>query len=96
MTTANGIPLAVAQAFLLEVSEGDKRLFLLLDGRPLGGFLRRPSGGDFRADMAAGGMVHAADLDKNDLLIAERIARACGPTDWTWSASASSEAGSPR
>ncbi|OQD51748.1 hypothetical protein BM536_038285 [Streptomyces phaeoluteigriseus] len=81
------------------MSEGDKRLLLLLlllGGRPFRKFLRRPSGEDFRADMAAGGTVHAADLDKNDLLIAERIVRACGPTDWNWSASASSAAGSPR
>ncbi|MFE5868111.1 glutathione synthase [Streptomyces roseifaciens] len=72
VTTSQGSRLAMAQAFLPEIAEGDKRI-LLLDGRPLGGFLRRPSGGDFRANMAVGGTVHATDLDENDLRIAERI-----------------------
>ncbi|MEU1817767.1 glutathione synthase [Streptomyces roseifaciens] len=72
VTTSQGGRLAMAQAFLPGVVEGDKRI-LLLDGVPLGGFLRRPSGGDFRANMAVGGTVHATGLDENDLRIAERI-----------------------
>ncbi|MEH6375480.1 hypothetical protein V7793_14240 [Streptomyces sp. KLMMK] len=40
-------------------------------GRGRGG--PRPSGGDFRANMTAGGTVLATDLDENDLRIAERI-----------------------
>ncbi|WP_171168132.1 glutathione synthase [Streptomyces sp. I05A-00742] len=73
ITTAQGSRLAMAQAFLPEVAEGDKRI-LLLDGQPLGGFLRRPADGDFRANMAVGGTVHATDLDERDLLIVNRIA----------------------
>ncbi|UQI46250.1 glutathione synthase [Streptomyces sp. HU2014] len=72
-TTALGSRPAMAQAFLPEVAEGDKRI-LLLDGEPLGGFLRRPAGDDFRANMAVGGTVHATGLDEDDLRIVRRIA----------------------
>ncbi|MBH1937407.1 hypothetical protein I5Q34_24590 [Streptomyces sp. AV19] len=75
ITTANGSRPAMAQAFLPEVAEGDKRV-LVLDGRPLGGFLRRPANGDFRANMAVGGSVHACELDDDDVRIVRRIAPA--------------------
>jgi glutathione synthase len=60
----------VAQAYLADVRDGNKRLFLL-DGEVAGAVLRRPSADDFRI----GAPVAAADLDAHD----RRIVAAVGP-----------------
>ncbi|MCH6568147.1 MAG: glutathione synthase [Nitrospinae bacterium] len=53
--TDKGRNLILAQRYLPEVAtEGDKRI-LVLDGEPIGAFLRRPSPGDHRANISAGG-----------------------------------------
>ncbi len=72
----------MAQRFLPEVSEGDKRI-LLLDGEPLGAILRLPTESDFRANICVGGTTVATDLDDADRRIIEAMApelRALGLT----------------
>ncbi|HVH37838.1 MAG TPA: glutathione synthase [Sphingomicrobium sp.] len=51
----------VLQAFLPEVSEGDKRI-VLVDGEIAGAINRRPAKGDIRSNLAAGGTAEATDL----------------------------------
>jgi len=56
----------IAQRFLPEVrSEGDKRI-LLLDGRPLGAYRRKPPPGDFRVSLYRDGRYEAASLSSGD------------------------------
>lgn len=71
--TGFGQRLAMAQTYLPEVAEGDKRI-LLLNGEALGAILRVPSGGDLRSNIHVGGRVKAAQLDENDHLIVKRLA----------------------
>jgi glutathione synthase len=71
--TSQGRVAVMAQAFLPQVTDGDKRI-LLLDGRPLGALLRRPPVGDFRANLALGGAATVVEPDADDLHIVERIA----------------------
>lgn len=61
MLTAEGERLAMVQAFLPEVTEGDKRV-ILLDGALLGAVLRVPQGGDHRANIHVGGSVVPTEL----------------------------------
>lgn len=63
----------LAQEFLPAVSGGDKRLFVL-DGEPFGAVRRMPQGGDFRANLHAGGIAEAADIDADDRRIAAGVA----------------------
>ena len=63
----------MAQAFLPEVTAGDKRI-LLLDGDPLGAILRVPQGGDLRSNIHVGGRVDAAELDDADRRIIAAVA----------------------
>ncbi|HEX8900044.1 glutathione synthase [Vitreimonas sp.] len=63
----------LAQEFLPAVSGGDKRLFVL-DGEPFGAVRRMPQGGDFRANLHAGGIAEAAEVDDNDRRIAAAVA----------------------
>jgi glutathione synthase len=53
-TTQHGKRIAMAQEFLPEVSEGDKRI-IVLDGEPLGALLRVPRGGEVRSNLHVGG-----------------------------------------
>jgi glutathione synthase len=69
---ANG--LAVVQAYLPEVSAGDKRV-LLLDGEPLGAILRIPRAGDLRSNIHVGGSVHPTQLTPAET----RMIAAMGP-----------------
>jgi glutathione synthase len=63
----------LAQEFLHAVSGGDKRVFLL-DGDVFGAVRRMPQGGDFRANLHAGGIAEAADVDADDRRIAKAVA----------------------
>jgi glutathione synthase len=63
----------LAQEFLPAVSGGDKRLFVL-DGEPFGAVKRMPQGGDFRANLHAGGVAEAAQVDDDDRRIAAAVA----------------------
>lgn len=72
--TRGGKKLAMAQRYLPEIAEGDKRI-LLLDGALLGAILRVPQGGDLRSNIHVGGRVEAAVLSDAD----RRIVEAVGP-----------------
>jgi len=63
----------LAQEFLPAVSGGDKRLFVL-DGEPFGAVKRMPQEGEFRANLHAGGVAHAAEVDDDDRRIAAAVA----------------------
>jgi len=67
--TAGGTRQVIAQEYLPDVADGNKRLFLL-DGEIVGAVLRRPSADDFRI----GPPVALADVDSDDLRIAEALA----------------------
>ena len=51
----------IAQAFLPDVLEGDKRI-VLVDGEVAGAINRRPSAGEIRSNLAAGGTAEATEL----------------------------------
>jgi len=51
----------MVQAFLPQVSEGDKRI-VLVDGEPAGAINRLPKSGEIRSNLAAGGMAKPTDL----------------------------------
>ena len=63
----------MAQAFLSGVSAGDKRI-LLVDGEPLGAVNRVPTGGEFRSNLAVGGLPQAADLTATEREICSELA----------------------
>ncbi len=66
----------IAQTFLPEYTEGDKRI-LVIDGKPVPYALARiPAKGEGRANLAAGGAGHGIELSEQDLWIAEQV----GPT----------------
>lgn len=72
--TANGKAFTLAQRFIPEITEGDKRI-LLVDGVPVPYALARiPQGDDFRGNLAAGGKGVGVDLSKRDRWIAARVA----------------------
>jgi len=63
----------VAQQYLPRVFAGDKRVFILA-GEPIGAVRRMPQGDDFRANLHAGGLAEATDVDARDREIAGRVA----------------------
>lgn len=65
----------IAQAFLPEVINGDKRI-ILIDGEPIGAINRVPQKGETRSNLHVGGLAEPAELTENDKKICERI----GPT----------------
>jgi glutathione synthase len=72
--TQDNRQLALAQAFLPAIVEGDKRV-LLVDGEPVPYVLARiPTGKDFRGNLAAGGRGVAQPLSDSDRRIAEAVA----------------------
>lgn len=64
----------VLQAFVPEVAEGDKRI-VLVEGEIAGAINRRPSSGEIRSNLAAGGTAEAADLTPTE----REICAALGP-----------------
>ena len=79
LLTHEGQHYVIAQAYVPEVTEGDKRI-LLLDGEPAGAILRVPVSGDHRANMHAGAQVVATELDARDREICDAI----GPALREW------------
>jgi len=71
--TAEGTRLAMVQAFVPDVSTGDKRI-ILLDGKPLGAILRVPQGGDLRSNIHVGGKVVPAELTAREHELIDAIA----------------------
>ena len=60
------------QKFLPIAKLGDKRI-ILLDGEPVGVFVRYPVKGDMRSNMRVGGSAEKATLTKRDRLICEAL-----------------------
>lgn len=74
--TGHGRRRVIGQQYLPAAREGDKRI-LLLDGRPIGAFLRRPGNGQARANLHAGGCAVPAQLDARDREICRRVGAHC-------------------
>lgn len=68
-----GARTVMAQRYIPEISEGDKRI-LLVDGRPMPYSLARiPKAGESRGNLAAGGTGVARELSTRDREIAEKL-----------------------
>jgi glutathione synthase len=63
----------IVQEYLPAVMQGDKRVFVL-DGQPVGVVRRMPRGGDFRANLHAGGEAVAGEADDRDREICVAVA----------------------
>ena len=74
VTGQERLPVMV-QAFLPGVSAGDKRI-LLVDGEPLGAVNRKPTGGEFRSNLALGGAPEATELSVAERAICAELAPA--------------------
>ncbi len=70
--TDYGREVVMAQEFVPQASEGDKRI-LLIDGEPLGAILRVPQGEDFRGNMAVGGTAVGAPITDAERVIIETV-----------------------
>ncbi len=62
----------IAQAFLPDVSKGDKRV-ILVDGKPAGAINRVPAEGETRSNMHVGGRPEKVEMTKRDHEICEEI-----------------------
>lgn len=58
----------IAQAFLKDVVNGDKRI-IIIDGEPVGAINRVPQKGETRSNMHVGGVAEPIELSKTDLEI---------------------------
>lgn len=65
--------LAMVQAFIPRVTEGDKRV-ILLDGEVLGAIVRIPRGDDFRANIHVGGSTAPTELTAREREIVKDLA----------------------
>lgn len=71
--TGGGAHLAMAQRYLPEITQGDKRI-LLIDGEPIDYCLARiPQGDEFRGNLAAGGRGEGRPLTERDRWIAAQV-----------------------
>jgi len=71
--TDGGRHLAMAQRYLPEIVDGDKRI-LLIDGKPVDWCLARiPQGDEFRGNLAAGGRGEGRPLSERDRWIAAEV-----------------------
>jgi len=70
--TGFGTRWTMAQRYLPEIRQGDKRI-LLLEGEPIGALLRVPAHGETRANLHVGGRAEKAPLDADDRRILARI-----------------------
>ena len=73
MATENGRRLIMAQRYLPEIRQGDKRL-ILLDGEPLGAVLRVPREDEHRGNIHVGGACLRAAITPRDRLISQTLA----------------------
>ncbi|RDZ26939.1 glutathione synthase [Lysobacter silvisoli] len=72
-TLTGGHGLALAQRYLPEIRDGDKRI-LLVDGEPVDYCLARiPQGDEFRGNLAAGGRGEGRPLSERDRWIAAQV-----------------------
>ncbi len=65
----------VAQRYVPEVRQGDKRI-ILVDGEPVGALMRVPPDGEARSNLHVGGTAHKSELTDRD----REICRIIGPT----------------
>ncbi|MBN1208484.1 MAG: glutathione synthase [Myxococcaceae bacterium] len=72
MLTDNGREAIIAQAYVPQSRQGDKRI-ILVDGEPLGAVLRVPSEDDHRGNMAAGGTPVKTTLTQRERDICARL-----------------------
>jgi len=63
----------MVQKYVPQALQGDKRV-LILDGEPVGTFVRIPAGDDLRGNMSVGATVASAELNPRDLEICQRLA----------------------
>jgi glutathione synthase len=71
--TANGMTSAMAQRYIPEITEGDKRI-LMINGEPFPHALARiPASGETRGNLAAGGRGEGRDLSRRDRWICEQV-----------------------
>lgn len=75
MFFANSREPVMVQAYLAEVSQGDKRI-ILIDGEPVGAINRIPAKDEARSNMHVGGQAVATELSMRD----KEICAAIGPT----------------
>jgi len=66
----------ILQEYLPEVMTEEKRI-MLINGKIVAGYNRRPPEGDFRTNMAIGGSAHAATLTPRQTEIAEAVGKHC-------------------
>ncbi len=71
--TCSGTRKILVQRFIPTGASGDKRI-LILNGKALGAFTRRPPPADFRANLSTGGSMHRARLTRQDERLVEAIA----------------------
>jgi glutathione synthase len=72
-TLISGQRLALAQRYIPEITQGDKRI-LLIDGKPVPFALARiPQGDEFRGNLAAGGRGQGQPLSARDYWITEQV-----------------------
>ncbi|MCH8029653.1 MAG: glutathione synthase [Candidatus Dadabacteria bacterium] len=71
--THGGEVFVMAQKFIKEVSEGDKRI-LLLNGDPIGAVLRMSRPDDFRCNFHSGGHPAVTEITERDKYICDRLA----------------------
>ncbi len=71
--TRAGRDWTMAQAYLPEAVEGDKRI-LLIDGEPIGAVLRVPPANEARGNLHVGGRAVQTELDDNDRKIIAAVA----------------------
>ncbi len=74
MFTAMSREPVIAQKYLPEIRQGDKRI-ILIDGEPAGAIIRIPAEGEARANLHVGATAHPATLSTRD----EEICAAIGP-----------------
>lgn len=73
MLTAQGTTTIMAQRYVPEIVDGDKRI-LMIDGNPVPYALARiPQPGETRGNLAAGGRGEARELSQRDRWIAEQV-----------------------
>ena len=73
MLTNNGTQPIMAQRYIPEIVEGDKRI-LMINGEPVPYCLARiPQNGEVRGNLAAGGLGQARPLSENDKAIAAKV-----------------------
>lgn len=80
LATAEGTRWTVAQEYLPQAVEGDKRI-LLVEGEPIGAVLRVPAKGELRNNFHAGGQPQASPLDDRDRAICSEVAPLLRQTD---------------